>query len=81
MMCKLGDQSFKKNEEEMMTELAREENQVKKIREMRKERNKDRADTNRIHGAAPGAKRRKINEEEYETEKKKDPERLEKNRT
>ena len=78
MMCKLGDQSFKKNEEEMHNDLAREENQVKKIREMKKERNRERADISRIHGAAPGPKRRKITEEKYETEQKRETERVEK---
>ena len=43
MMCKLGDQTFKKNEVEMQTELAREETQVKQIRELKKVRNKERA--------------------------------------
>ena len=69
MMCKLGDKTFKKNEEEIETDLAKEEEQVRKIRGLRKERNKLRADTHRIHGAAPGAKRRKLEEEEYATEK------------
>ena len=71
MMCKLGDQSFKKNEQEIEKDLHREENQVRKIREMVKERNKKRAEIHRIHGAAPGAKRRKINENRYEVEQEK----------
>ena len=33
MTCKLGDKSFKKNEEEINRDLEREENQVRKIRE------------------------------------------------
>ena len=71
MMCKLGDKTFKKNEEEIENDLAKEEEQVRKIRGLRKERNKERADIHRIHGAAPGAKRRKLEEDEYETEKDK----------
>ena len=67
MMCKLGDKSFKKNEQEIEKDLAREEAQVTRIRELVKERNKNRGETSRIHGKAPGAKRRKIDNEKFET--------------
>ena len=40
LMCKLGDKTFKKNELEIEQDMAREENQVSKIRELVKERNK-----------------------------------------
>ena len=33
-MCKLGDKTFKKNEEEIETDMAREEIQVSKIRDL-----------------------------------------------
>jgi hypothetical protein len=39
----MGDKSFKKNEEEIEQDLAREEKQVSKIRDLVKERNKIRA--------------------------------------
>ena len=42
MMCKLGDKTFKKNEQEIESDMAREESQVNKIRELIKERNKKR---------------------------------------
>ena len=39
MMCKLDDKTFKKNELEIETDMAREEMQVSKIRDLIKERN------------------------------------------
>jgi hypothetical protein len=77
MMCKMGDKSFKKNEEDIEQDLAREEQQVSKIRDMVKERNKIRAETSRIHGAAPGPKRRKTGLNSYEIEQERTTEKLE----
>ena len=65
-MCKLGDKTFKKNELEIEQDMAREENQVSKIRELVKERNRLRGEINRIHQKAPAPKRRKL-EDAYET--------------
>ena len=50
----------------MNRDLEREEIQVQKIRELKKERNRLRGETNRLHAKAPGPKRRKINTEDYE---------------
>ena len=47
MMCKLGDKTFKKNEQEIESDMAREEAQVNKIRELIKERNKKRGQAQR----------------------------------
>ena len=77
MMCKMGDKSFKKNEEDIEQDLAREEQQVSKIRDLVKERNKIRAETSRIHGAAPGPKRRKTGMDSYEIEQERKTEKLE----
>ena len=55
LTCKLGDKEFKEFEKEVQTDLAREEKQISKIREMIKERNRNRNQTK-----APPAKRRKI---------------------
>ena len=62
MMCKLGDKTFKKNEAKLETDMAREEIQVSKIRDLIKERNRQRAETNRIKQKPPAAKRRKLDE-------------------
>ena len=67
MMCKLGDKTFKKNEQEIESEMAREEAQVNKIRELIKERNKKRGQAQRSSKTAPAPKRRKLENEEYET--------------
>ena len=66
MMCKLGDKTFKKNELEIETDMAREEMQVSKIRDLIKERNRQRGLTNRIKQKPPAAKRRKIDDKNYE---------------
>ena len=60
LMCKLGDKAYKKFEKEMETELAKEETQVSKIRELRKGRNRD-----RNKALAPPPKRRKLDENNY----------------
>jgi hypothetical protein len=65
MMFKLGDNTFKKHEEEIESDILREESQVSKIRELIKKRNKEWGEKNRLHQKAPGAKRRKRNEETY----------------
>ena len=65
MMCKLGDKTFKKNEQEIERDMEREETQVGKIRELIKKRNKERGERSRIHQKAPGAKRRKLEDESY----------------
>ena len=59
MMCKLGDKTFKKNEQDIESNMAREDAQVNKIRELIKERNKKRGqrqrDENlRMKGMRPG---------------------------
>ena len=66
-MCKLGDKTFKKNEQEIETDIAREENQISKIRELIKERNRLRGERHRIHRKAPAPKRRKLVNKTYET--------------
>ena len=60
LMCKLGDKEYKKHEKEMEKDLAREETQVSKIRELIKERNKNR---NKIK--APPPKRRELDDSSY----------------
>ena len=57
MMCKLGDKTFKKNKQEIKSDMAREDAQVNKIRELIKERNKKRGQRHRIHQEAPSPKR------------------------
>ena len=57
-MCKLGDKTVKKNEAEIETDMAREEVQVSKIRELIKERNIKRGETSRIKQKPPATKRR-----------------------
>ena len=47
--------------------MAREETQVSKIRELTKERNRLRGERHRIHQKAPAPKRRKLENETYET--------------
>jgi hypothetical protein len=64
-MCKLGDKTFKKNEKEIEMDMAREDAQVGKIRELIKHRNKERGERHRIHQKAPGPKRRKLEDETY----------------
>ena len=66
IICKLGDKTFKKNEQEMNRDLEREELQVQKIRELKKERNRLRGESNRLHAKAPVPKRRKMESGEYE---------------
>ena len=65
LMCKLGDKTFKKHEQEMELDMAREETQVYKIRELIKARNKERGQ--RLNRKDPAAKRRKLNNEMHET--------------
>ena len=60
-MCKLGDKTFKKYVKELDSDMAREEEQISKIRELKKERNKKR-NTMR----APPSKRRKLDESRHE---------------
>ena len=72
----MGDKSFKKNEVEIEQDLDREEQQVSKIRDLKKERNKKRAEISRIHGAAPCAKRRKTGEDSFEIEQNKTRDKL-----
>ena len=67
MTCKLGDRTFKKNEQDIESFMAREDAQVSKIRELIKERNKERGERHRIHQRAPASKRRKLENETYET--------------
>ena len=57
-----GDKNFKKYEQEVERDMAREENQIQKIRELAKERNKARAQRQRKE---PAAKRRKTSKETY----------------
>jgi hypothetical protein len=64
LMCKLGDKTFKKHEQEMELDMAREETQVYKIRELIKARNKERGQ--RLNRKAPAAKRRKLDNEMHE---------------
>ena len=47
LTCKLGDKHFKKYEQEVERDMSREENQIQKIRELAKERNKNRAQRQR----------------------------------
>ena len=61
-MCKLGDKNFKKYEQDVDRDMAREENQIGKIRELIKERNKKRAQRQRRE---PTAKRRKTDSATY----------------
>ena len=53
----VGSKSFKKNEQEIEKDLAREEAQVTRIRELVKERNKNRGETSRIHGKTSNMQR------------------------
>ena len=62
LMCKLGDKNLKKYEQDVDRDMAREENQIEKIRELIKERNKKRAQRQRRE---PTAKRRKTDSETY----------------
>ena len=55
LMCKLGDKAYKKYEKDLETEMAKEEEQISKIRELVKNRNKNR---NKLK--APPAKTRKL---------------------
>ena len=57
----------KKNEKEIESGMAREDAQVNKIRELIKERNKERGERHRIHQKAPAPKTRKIENDTYET--------------
>ena len=66
MMCKLGDKTFKKNKQEIESDMAREEAQVSKIRELIKERNKKRGQAQRPSKTAPAPKRRKLEDDVYE---------------
>ena len=54
-MCKLGDNAFKKYEKEIQKDLDKEEEQISKIRQLAKARNRNR---NKL--AAPPPKRRKL---------------------
>ena len=56
-MCKLGDRNYKKYEQEVEKDLEKEEEQITKIRELVKERNKLRAQKQR---RMPAPKRRKL---------------------
>ena len=60
IMCKLGDKTSKKNKQEIESDMAKEDAQVNKIRELNKERNKERGERHRIHQKAPAPKRRKL---------------------
>ena len=55
LMCKLGDNAFKKYEKEIQKDLDKEEEQISKIRQLAKTRNRNR---NKL--AAPPPKRRKL---------------------
>ena len=55
LMCKLGDKAYKNYEKDLEIEMAKEEEQILKIRELVKKRNKSR---NKLK--APPAKRRKL---------------------
>jgi hypothetical protein len=63
LMCKLGDKSYKKYEKEVDNDLEKEEEQVGKIRELVKERNKLRAQNQR---RMPPPKRRKLGSKDFE---------------
>ena len=63
LTCKLGDKSYKKYEQEIEKDMEKEEGQVSKIRELIKERNKNRAQKQR---KPPPPKRRKMEEGTYE---------------
>ena len=56
LSCKLGDKEYKAYEKEVQTDLQKEEQQVSKIRELVKERNRNR-------GRGPPAKRRKVEDD------------------
>ena len=60
LTCKLGDNAYKKYEKEIELEMANEEVQISKIREMIKERNRQ-----RHHTKAPPPKRRKLGDTTY----------------
>ena len=64
LICKLGDGAYKKFEKETALEVAKEEIQILKIRELVKERNRRRHQTR-----APPPKRRKTGSETYTCEK------------
>ena len=64
LTCKLGDKEFKKYEKEMTSELAKEEEQIGKIRQLVKARNRDRNTTK-----GPANKRRKLDETTYTSTK------------
>ena len=57
LTCKLGDKAFKKYEKEMVNEIEKEEEQVAKIRQLVKNRNRERKNQK-----APPPKRRKMEE-------------------
>lgn len=63
LMCKLGDAAYKKYEKETEKEMAKEENQMAKIRAMVKERNRNEHKTK-----APPPKRRKTGAASYTCE-------------
>ena len=73
LMCKLGDKSYKKYEQEVENDMAMEERQISKIRDLIKERNKTRAQTQRQR-KMPAPKRTKIDETHYEPRKDKEQE-------
>ena len=66
LMCELGDKTFKKHELEMKTDMTREEIQVSKIRDLIKERNRQRGQRHKTQQKAPAAKRRKLNDKNYD---------------
>ena len=71
LMCKLGDKSYKKYEQEVENDMAKEEIQISKIRNLIKERNKTRAQGQR---KMPASKRRKLDETHYEPRQDKERE-------
>ena len=66
MMCKLGDKNFKENEREIERDMEKEMIQVSKIRELIKERNRERGQTSRMQRKPPAAKRRKPDDKIYQ---------------
>ena len=66
LMCKLGDNTFKKHQQDMELDMARKETQVCKRRELIKARNKERGQRLRTNQIPPAAKRRKLDNEMHE---------------
>ena len=62
-MCKLGDKAYNKYEKEIEEDIEKEESLVTKIRDLVKERKKQRAQHQR---KMPPAKRRKMDKNELE---------------